>query len=183
VANEFPMGYHVSDAIFFTNFTTPTLCGHIVFMLKPNWMILRSMCVQSNGLHFIFKPQMQRRYIERELNGWDTKCLIINQFTLYTFLCTKVYISKYTNVVHGLKSNSTLSQIFNKQDKWLALLVENILLKESTNVKTKKKNNMGFKITTKSSMITLSFNYNIFLFCEVNAIAKPHSFSFFLFGL
>lgn len=127
-------------------------------------MSLRSMCVQSNALHFIFRPQMQRRYIERELNGWGTKCLIINQFTMYTFLCIEVYISKYTNVVHGLKSNSTLSQFFNKQDKWLPLVVDNLLLKESINVKIEKKNNMGFKITTKISVRILSFNYNFFYF-------------------
>jgi hypothetical protein len=87
-------------------------------------------------------------------------------------------ISKYTNVVCGLKSSSTIKSIFNRQDKWLSFVVKNLLLKESTNVKAKK-NNMGFKITTKSSMIIFSFNYNIFKIREVDAIVKPHSFFFF----
>jgi hypothetical protein len=40
------------------------------------------MCVQSNDLHFIFRPQIQKRYIEQELDDWDTKCSVIDQFTL-----------------------------------------------------------------------------------------------------
>jgi hypothetical protein len=59
------------------------------------------MCMQSNDLHFISKPHIQRRYIEQEFDDWNNKCLVIGQFTLAYLLGTmgkKIKIKKFAQV-------------------------------------------------------------------------------------
>jgi hypothetical protein len=57
------------------------------------------MCAQSNGLHFIFRPKIQRRDIEQELDDGNFKCSIINQFTLLSFLLWDfIYLKLSSNI-------------------------------------------------------------------------------------